>query len=97
MLRHSVCIFKQKTAYEMHISDWSSVVCSSDLTTSRKEHRISEVSCVLRQARSPWSTKPVLLSSTPFLSRQVFTTLCLSIYRLVVRDLSLSQVVRRVH
>src|SRR3546814_9582924 len=29
----SVCIFflKQKTAYEMRISDWSSDVCSSDL------------------------------------------------------------------
>src|SRR3546814_12168611 len=25
--------FKQKTAYEMRISDWSSVVCSSDLQT----------------------------------------------------------------
>src|SRR3546814_5898107 len=29
-----ICIFffKQKTAYEMRISDWSSDVCSSDLT-----------------------------------------------------------------
>src|SRR3546814_7106790 len=26
--------FKQKTAYEMRISDWSSDVCSSDLYTS---------------------------------------------------------------
>src|SRR3546814_3221864 len=26
--------FKQKTAYEMRISDWSSDVCSSDLATS---------------------------------------------------------------
>src|SRR3546814_8065065 len=26
--------FKQKTAYEMRISDWSSDVCSSDLTIS---------------------------------------------------------------
>src|SRR3546814_1273539 len=26
-----VFFFKQKTAYEMHISDWSSDVCSSDL------------------------------------------------------------------
>src|SRR3546814_8130069 len=26
--------FKQKTAYEMRISDWSSDVCSSDLVTS---------------------------------------------------------------
>src|SRR3546814_8818969 len=31
-----LCIFffKQKTAYEMRISDWSSDVCSSDLTSS---------------------------------------------------------------
>src|SRR3546814_4188309 len=27
--------FKQKTAYEMRISDWSSDVCSSDLTADR--------------------------------------------------------------
>src|SRR3546814_12786360 len=27
--------FKQKTAYEMRISDWSSDVCSSDLKTQR--------------------------------------------------------------
>src|SRR3546814_6435718 len=35
--------FKQKTAYEMRISDWSSDVCSSDLisfkTLSRKEQQ----------------------------------------------------------
>src|SRR3546814_4136846 len=28
--------FKQKTAYEMRISDWSSDVCSSDLLRARK-------------------------------------------------------------
>src|SRR3546814_17819500 len=28
--------FKQKTAYEMRISDWSSDVCSSDLRTRRR-------------------------------------------------------------
>src|SRR3546814_14580322 len=28
-------LFKQKTAYEMRISDWSSDVCSSDLMVSR--------------------------------------------------------------
>src|SRR3546814_8984886 len=26
-----MCLFKQKTEYEMRISDWSSDVCSSDL------------------------------------------------------------------
>src|SRR3546814_10064355 len=34
-----VCFFKQKTAYEMRISDWSSDVCSSDLQASRGQLR----------------------------------------------------------
>src|SRR3546814_5184946 len=29
-------LFKQKTAYEMRISDWSSDVCSSDLRSRRR-------------------------------------------------------------
>src|SRR3546814_5572822 len=41
LLRSCVCLdvflFKQKTAYEMRISDWSSDVCSSDLV-DRPEH-----------------------------------------------------------
>src|SRR3546814_7984594 len=32
MLEVGFFFFKQKTAYEMRISDWSSDVCSSDLT-----------------------------------------------------------------
>src|SRR3546814_8723824 len=43
MYIYSVCIlfFKQKTAYEMRISDWSSDVCSSDLTArSRRASRL---------------------------------------------------------
>src|SRR3546814_7354923 len=40
---YSVCIcffffFKQKTAYEMRISDWSSDVCSSDLLQHLRHH-----------------------------------------------------------
>src|SRR3546814_17789735 len=34
-------VFKQKTAYEMRISDWSSDVCSSDL--SRQHRKAGEV------------------------------------------------------
>src|SRR3546814_16881765 len=33
----SVFFFQQKTAYEMRISDWSSDVCSSDLSVSAKK------------------------------------------------------------
>src|SRR3546814_3848340 len=43
MLLLHLCIcfffFKQKTAYEMRISDWSSDVCSSDLVEPRLRRR----------------------------------------------------------
>src|SRR3546814_4657856 len=43
--------FKQKTAYEMRISDWSSDVCSSDLTDrfSHQRDRAKELT------RTAWS------------------------------------------
>src|SRR3546814_1121635 len=34
-MRYVICFFKQKTAYEMRISDWSSDVCSSDREAMR--------------------------------------------------------------
>src|SRR3546814_1861240 len=34
-----IFFFKQKTAYEMRISDWSSDVCSSDLDDARPNDR----------------------------------------------------------
>src|SRR3546814_7130338 len=34
--------FKQKTAYEMRISDWSSDVCSSDLTDGIVRHHVDD-------------------------------------------------------
>src|SRR3546814_18969293 len=46
--------FKQKTAYEMRISDWSSDVCSSDLLERRLEYPAKGVGTIesgrLRQA-----------------------------------------------
>src|SRR3546814_9548329 len=43
--------FKQKTAYEMRISDWSSDVCSSDLDLARQllERYLAESEIVLDQ------------------------------------------------
>src|SRR3546814_9733093 len=46
MLCFGFFFFKQKTAYEMRISDWSSDVCSSDLpaaapqVTGEREHEV---------------------------------------------------------
>src|SRR3546814_1541488 len=45
--------FKQKTAYEMRISDWSSDVCSSDLGT---EFPIHFVSRAFTECEARWST-----------------------------------------
>src|SRR3546814_3969989 len=60
--------FKQKTAYEMRISDWSSDVCSSDLPQSRI---FNTCSCATppasRQARI--SSTPLVLSDTTRLSK----------------------------
>src|SRR3546814_190400 len=44
--------FKQKTAYEMRISDWSSDVCSSDLSTTcaKRSAKSPSMSCVPRTA-----------------------------------------------
>src|SRR3546814_9444159 len=48
--------FKQKTAYEMRISDWSSDVCSSDLRASFLPHG---------HAGSPdEAIEPILISGT---------------------------------
>src|SRR3546814_4289996 len=38
-----VFFFKQKTAYEMRISDWSSDVCSSDLAALDHQHVLARV------------------------------------------------------
>src|SRR3546814_4918881 len=46
-----ICIiffFKQKTAYEMRISDWSSDVCSSDLIESRLSTAVSRMAHIYK-------------------------------------------------
>src|SRR3546814_4913506 len=40
VLMSGIFFFKQKTAYEMRISDWSSDVCSSDLEGIVHQHRV---------------------------------------------------------
>src|SRR3546814_3125240 len=49
--------FKQKTAYEMRISDWSSDVCSSDLGEAQRHRPLlvqaDDVERMLGNAREP--------------------------------------------
>src|SRR3546814_6419654 len=45
-----IFFFKQKTAYVMRISDWSSDVCSSDLPTSSRRPAMQPPRCMRRRA-----------------------------------------------
>src|SRR3546814_8261019 len=50
--------FKQKTAYEMRISDWSSDVCSSDLSSCRRRHLEALYPCLSVLIRGQWASHP---------------------------------------
>src|SRR3546814_7142633 len=53
MLIYLVLFFKQKTAYEVRISDWSSDVCSSDLTGGYLVHGcIAKLNVLLKSLHS---------------------------------------------
>src|SRR3546814_1825731 len=52
-------VFKQKTAYEMRISDWSSDVCSSDLIDRRRETLVGHSFGGLLGVHA-WLTRPAL-------------------------------------
>src|SRR3546814_15175306 len=54
--------FKQKTAYEMRISDWSSDVCSSDLSFWRQTRTI--IAPASHETRDAWDTR--LVPAAPF-------------------------------
>src|SRR3546814_11874663 len=70
---HYLFFFKQKTAYEMRISDWSSDVCSSDLRTVDGDHGrietrtttvIEDLDWLQRRHRWPGLKTVVMLEST---------------------------------
>src|SRR3546814_4909126 len=58
--RSGFFVFKQKTAYEMRISDWSSDVCSSDLPQTGPWHAFEFGGGMVGQSRAQWLTVPVI-------------------------------------
>src|SRR3546814_9226084 len=67
-----ICFFKQKTAYDMRISDWSSDVCSSDLIVladdpDNSAHAISPPSWLssVRGISPPSRVSPVARRAPP--------------------------------
>src|SRR3546814_5063614 len=59
-----IFFFKQKTAYEMRISDWSSDVCSSDLSSLQRASRPS-LTGPTRSRRPPRAAAPAAPASAP--------------------------------
>src|SRR3546814_5427390 len=65
-MAYSFVFFKQKTAYEMRISDWSSDVCSSDLATrGNKQHKLLPHVRVVSYSLSSITTKYPNLALKP--------------------------------
>src|SRR3546814_15878001 len=54
--------FKQKTAYEMRISDWSSDVCSSDLFVARLDRLLANPNGQVGFAHAGWTNEDHILT-----------------------------------
>src|SRR3546814_4915617 len=67
-----VVFFKQKTAYEMRISDWSSDVCSSDLLIGPPlPHGLTLGTAFHRRRARPHMHGRLLLDSAPLVAAMV--------------------------
>src|SRR3546814_4809974 len=55
-----VFFFKQKTAYEMRISDWSSDVCSSDLRANAHRGKVRASKAVIDRLKAKGLISPTL-------------------------------------
>src|SRR3546814_19597737 len=63
------CFFKQKTAYEMRISDWSSDVCSSDLGNGGEKERA-------------WTRRRIVIDRPHWHGRRWMGEVCRSVIKL---------------
>src|SRR3546814_8578564 len=69
-----VFFFKQKTAYEMRISDWSSDVCSSDLTVNTISQPVCDLTASAMYGIICSGLLPVTDGNTPPPVRRVIIT-----------------------
>src|SRR3546814_9854371 len=60
-----MCYFKQKTAYEMRISDWSSDVCSSDPDNAFSAEEVEDFVGRIRRYLKLDADEPVALTAEP--------------------------------
>src|SRR3546814_4858418 len=70
MICLSFFFFKQKTAYEMRISDWSSDVCSSDLAALENPDEAGADAALFLHAMAARQTPAIDLASTDWTAEQ---------------------------
>src|SRR3546814_10246961 len=85
--------FKQKTAYELRISDWSSDVCSSDLiaaTTLAKAQSVASAfpGVTAVEAAGSTATADVVIVATPYDKAVAALAAAGSLDRKVIIDIS---------
>src|SRR3546814_3278419 len=82
--------FKQKTAYEMRISDWSSDVCSSDLASFRCDYAraiATNLAGITRDVSAEWRDRPAGGRDTSLdLFKSLYTAVELEIGRASCRE-----------
>src|SRR3546814_6290558 len=67
------CFFKQKTAYEMRISDWSSDVCSSDLFQTLRFLPMKKAALIVLLSAATALAGPIACSSGKDKSSATYT------------------------
>src|SRR3546814_5499597 len=63
--------FKQKTAYEMRISDWSSDVCSSDLISTKPASAPTKACTIHANRNSTTPSSAIPHSQMPIAQRRI--------------------------
>src|SRR3546814_11127159 len=71
-----IFLFNQKTAYEMIISDWSSDVCSSDLTTALDVTVEAGIVELIADISRQFGTAQIFISHNLGLVRETCDRLC---------------------
>src|SRR3546814_14239297 len=88
-----VFFFKQKTAYEMRISDWSSDVCSSDLTDCAATDIPSPTSSSAKAWRNPSCVPLITPESYPNMKPPIVATATISAIRPLLTRSSVPSVI----
>src|SRR3546814_8777705 len=94
-----IFFFKQKTAYEMRISDWSSDVCSSDLVQRERATALGVVDQVFDDAAAAVRDADLVVLAVPVLHTAEALRSCVGALKAgaIVSDVGSTKQIGRAH